>query len=250
MKAKILFIILAVTIILTACTQSTTSNNQQTINLTYTPVTAKQLKEGQPKENWIKEKSIYFEKLNNQIDCTVHLYQEKNTGIVEQGVNCVYAFLEHEGKFYEIGSVSNYSIEDVSINLIDRTFDGVKEIEIIGNMGTSYSEMKVIGYNQETWTALLVMGSPLFADLNDDGIEELTAVSTGSLPSFVNIYRWQDDKFEKVSITEITNNDYANLYNKEGNWIIESGKFENDKLQKFYYKYDNDKLIEINNKNI
>ena len=197
-------------------------------------------------------KPIHFEKLSDQIECKVHLYLEKNNEIVEQSIGCIYAFLEHEGKFYEIGSVSNYSIEDVSINLIDRTFDDVKEIEIIGKMGTSYSEMKVIGYNQENkiWTTLLVMGSPLTADLNGDSIEELTAVSTGSLPSFVDIYRWKKDKFEKVSINEITNNDYTNLYNKEGNWIIESGKFENDKLEKFYYEYDNDKLIEVNNNNI
>ncbi|WP_429086236.1 hypothetical protein [Brassicibacter mesophilus] len=263
MKEKIVIMMLAIIMVLTACSQSDIPNNEnnkkgqwenqseknldKTIDLVFTPVSAEKIKEGYPKKDWTEEKRIHFEKLSGQIEATIHLYVDTNTDMGEQNGRTIYAFLEHEGSLYEIGNVSNYGIEDVHVELVDRTFDGIKEIEIVGGMGSTYLEMKIIGYNENSkqWASLLVMGSPQIVDLDEDGQEEIVGISTGSLPGFVEVYRWDQDHFEKADIADTTDNTYANLYQQEGKWIIESGKWENGKIEdRKFYRYTSGRLIE------
>lgn len=220
--------------------------NKCDVELNFTTVEKEILIENQPDISWILGKSIYFGDFPNQIESTIHLYVENSIKAEE---SAVYGFLEHEGKLYEIGVVSNYGIDSVNVNLIDRTFDQIKEIEIIGKMGAIYIEMKLISYNEtsKNWGNLLTMGSPQIVDLDEDGLEELIAVSTGSIPSFVDIYRWNGNCFEKSSVTDETNNVYAILNIIDNEWVIETGSYvEGETLESTLCRYEKGKLINFN----
>ncbi len=271
MKIK-LILLLILTIVIAGCTNNENSsedlvekNNEitendgesnehesavkKTIDLTFTPVPKLTLKEGFPEEQWIKGKSIYFGDLPNQIESTVHLYIDNNSNSpdLKSDEGTIYGFIEHKNKLYEIGVVGYYGIDNVNIKLADRTFDGIKEIEIVGGMGATYIEMKIIAYNEinKNWESLLTMGSPEIVDLDMDGKEELAAISTGSLPPFVDVYRWNNNHFERVDIAEAAESSYARLYTADGEWFMEAGTYENGETSKFsLYKYKDGKLIE------
>ncbi|MGD9569379.1 MAG: hypothetical protein AB7V48_13890 [Sedimentibacter sp.] len=219
-----------------------------TIDLPFTPVPTTTLKEGLPKEEWIKGKSIYFGNLSNQIESTVHLYIDNTVNPdLRPDEGMIYGFLEHENKFYELGAVSSYRIDDVNVNLEDRTSDGIKEIEIEGGMGATYLELKIISFNEinNEWENLLTMGSPNIVDLDGDGQDELTAGSAGSLPPYLDIYKWNNDHFEKSDVGKATKSNYASLYTIDGTWFIETGVYENSKTsEQKLYKYRAGKLIE------
>lgn len=267
-KAKIKLTILMITILLlfVSCNNdenknkeivqkgNDTSENENTdstkdiIDLTFVPIPKQTLKEGQPKEEWIKGKSIYFGNLLNQTEATIHLYIDNTIDPdLRPGEGVIYGFLEHKNKFYEIGVVSNYVIDDVNINVVDRTSDGIKDIEIEGCMGSTYIEMKIISFDETTqeWENLLTMGSPTIVDLDGDGQAELTAGSAGSIPPYLDIYKWNNDHFEKADVCEATKSDYASLRTIDGIWFIETGLYENSKTSEHkLYKYDAGKLIE------
>lgn len=257
MKFKILILLIFAMIIAASCFQPSVNNIQidkqeqlqnpnnyldiKTINLIFDTVSIEILKEGKPKESWIKGKIINYGDLPQQIESTIHLF------IDEGSEETVYGFLEYEGIMYDLGNVGSYGIEDVNVSLANRTDEVINEIHITYSMGATYKELKVIGYNNEKkeWFNFLTMGNPEIVDLDCDGQDELVAVSTGSLPGFVDIYKWNKDHFEKSSITEATGNTYANLYIQDGKWIIESGKCEEGKeIEPHYYRYENNKLIE------
>ena len=149
----------------------------KTIDLNFIPVPKEILNEGLPKEEWIIEESIYFGDLSNQIESTLHLYVNTISSDLEAGEGAIYGFLEHENKLYELGVISNYGIDDVNVNLKDRTYDGIKEIEIEGWMGATYSELKIVSYNEiiKQWENILTMGTPTIVDLDMDGKEDLIA---------------------------------------------------------------------------
>ena len=217
-------------------------------NLCYMPVSTKLLEEGQPGENLIIGKSMNLDEVPKQIGAAIYLYVEKGLGGMGPNTGAAYGFLAYEGKLYELGEVSNYGLEDVKVEVSDKTFDGIKEVVITGPKGAAYEEMNVISYNVSTkeWTNILTMGSPLVVDLDNDGAEELVAVSTGSLPSFVDIYRWNQDHFEGASVTGAIGSDYAQVNNQNGQWVIESGRIENGKVEMpQYYRYEDGKLTGI-----
>jgi hypothetical protein len=78
-------------------------------------------------------------------------------------------------------------------------------------------------------------------DLNEDGIQELTATSRGSLPTFVEIFRWKGNCFESADVSKHTKMMYSTLYKKNGRWIIESGNAN----EQYYYIYKDGKLNQI-----
>ncbi|WP_313343020.1 hypothetical protein [Sedimentibacter sp.] len=256
MKVKLIF--LTIILMLTACTNNNDDliqndndvieNGDNTvknvIDLDFTPVPKTSLKEGLPKEGWINGKSIYFGDLPNQIESTIHLYIDSNENPeLRPGEGTIYGFLEHDNKIYELGVVSGYGFHDIDVDLADRTFDGIKEINIVGDMGATYIEMKIIAYNEDSneWENLLTMGTPTVADLDRDGQEELIAGSAGSLPPYADIYKWNNDHFEKVEITEATGNLYAYLDIIDGEWIVITGLQDHEPTM---YKYEAGKLTE------
>lgn len=222
-------------------------SSKKTIDLLFTPVPKQALKEAIPNEGWTKAKSIYFGNLENQIESTIHLYSDEGNDDLRPGEGMIYGFIEHCGRFYEIGEISYRGIDNVDVNLADRNYDGIKEIVIVGDMGDTYIEMKIIAYNESSqqWENLLTMGSPEIIDLDSDGHDELIAVSAGSLPPFVDIYKWNNDNFERAGITESTESSLARLYMSKGEWIIEIGIIENGKAtETALYKYMEGKLLQ------
>ena len=227
-----------------------TDSAKDIIELTFTPMPKQTLTEGLPKEEWIRGKSIYFGNLSNQIESTLHLYIDNTVNPdLRPGEGVIYGFLEHNDNFYEIGVVSNYRIDDVKVDLEDRTSDGIKDIEIEGSIGSTYIEVKIVSFNEnkQEWESLLTMGSPTIVDLDMDGREELIAGSAGILPPYIDIYRWNYDHFEKADIVEATKSDYASLTTTDGTWFIETGLYENSSPSEHkLYKYKAGKLIEEN----
>ncbi len=221
---------------------------KKTIDLNFIPVSKEILNEGLPKEEWVIAKSIYFGDLSNQIESTLHLYIDNAVSPdLRPGEGTIYGFLEHENKFFELGVISNYGIDDVNVNLTDRTADDIKEIEIEGLIGATYSELKIVSYNEinHQWENILTMGTPTVIDLDMDGKEELIAGSAGSLPPYIDIYKWNNDHFGKVDIAEATESDYASLSQINGTWLIETGLIKNGKFfGNKIYKYEAGKLIE------
>lgn len=232
----------------TKITEKDNNVEKKTIDLNFIPVPKEILNEGLPKEEWIIAKSIYFSDLSDQIESTLHLYVDNTVSSdLRPSEATIYGFLEHENKLYELGLISNYGIDDVKVNLKDRTFDGIKDIEIEGGMGTTYSELKIISYNEinHRWENILTMGTPTIVDLNMDGKEELIAGSAGSLPPYIDIYTWNNDHFGKADIVEATESDYATISQISGAWLIETGIIEEGKSsENKLYKYEDGKLIE------
>ncbi len=221
---------------------------KKTIDLNFLPVPMETLKEGLPKEGLVIAKSIYFGDLSNQIESTLHLYVDNTVSPdLKPGEGVIYGFLENENKFFELGVISNYGIDDTNVNLTDKTADDIKEIEIEGLMGATYSELKIISYNENNkqWENILTMGTPTIVDLDMDGKEELIAGSSGSLPPYIDIFKWNNEHFEKADIVEATESDYATLSQVNGTWFIETGLIEDGKSSgNKLYKYESGKLIE------
>ena len=130
----------------------------------------------------------------------------------------------------------------MEVSFVDRDSDSINKIEIAGNLGAANRVMKIILYDEENqeWVKLLEIDNPTAADLDNDGSQELASVSMGSVPGFVDIYRWNEDHFEKASVTESAGFFYAGLYSREGKWIIESGQ----QGEPHFYQYMNGRLIE------
>lgn len=218
-------------------------NSKQTIDLVFKPVEIEPLKEVEITDEFKYVDTIELKCFNGSL----HVYVKNDE--TESGE--VYGFIEHNNKFYEVNVISAYGVEDQNINLVDVTKDGRKELQLIGSLGSTYAELKIISYdaNDEQWINLLTMGTPYIVDLDGDGVNEYIGVSTGSMPGFVDIYRWNGEFFVKASVTESTNNIYANLYNnqvtsenksiQDGSWIIETGN--NDKSE--FYRYELGKLV-------
>lgn len=244
----VLLLIISIVILVKNILEKDNSIEKKTIDLTFTPVSKEPLSEGLPNEEWIMAKSIYFDELPDQVETSLYLYVDNSANPdLRPGEGAVYGFLEHKNSFFDLGLISNYGIDRVNVNLADRTADGIKEIEIEGGMGASYSELKIISYNEfnHRWENILTMGTPTIADLDMDGKEELIAVSAGSLPPYIDIYKWNKEHFEKADIVEAAESDYATLLQIKGRWLIETGIIEEGKSsENKLYKYESGKLTE------
>lgn len=220
----------------------TVKKEQNTVKLNFTPVPVVELRAEGPSEEYIAAKSVDLNDLNAQ----VHFYIQQQQAVGEN--NDVYGFIEHKGVLYYLGKVASHGLEKVSVETVDRTGDTKKELQITGDMGASYREIKIIKYDEDKnkWYSLLKLGSPEFSDLDGDGQEEVLAVSTGSIPGYLDIYRFNDGCYEVASVTQNTGNDYAYLYERNGMQLIEAGKIiEGSGKDSFLYKYDQGKLIQL-----
>ena len=111
---------------------------EKSLDLIFAEVARIPLQEAGPDEGWVKAKSVYFENLENQVETTVHLYLDKEGNAdISPDEGTVYGIIDHDNKLFEIGLVGSYGIDKVTINTADRNYDGVKEIEIIGDMGAA-----------------------------------------------------------------------------------------------------------------
>lgn len=220
------------------------------VDLVFSPVALEPLNEGKPALTWERIKTLELDGMSAKLQ----IYLEKGEDSEETNIGHVYGFIEQDNDLYEIGLISAYGFEDVIIEVLDRTNDLKNEVQIIGGVGASYVEMKIISFDEDQgqWVNLLTMGTPYIFDLDGDGEEELVAESSGSIPGYLDIYRWNGEHFVKASVTESTKNFYAYLYNtgsvpennykQDGVWIIETGKpFQEPEI----YRYDKGKLVKI-----
>lgn len=167
-----------------------------------------------------------------------------------KGEEHIRAYLEHNGKLYDVGSVAlENQLEDVSVALTDVTGDGVKELLIQGIKGTTYIELNIVGFNEKSkqWERLLQTGSPAgITDVDRDGILEIFATSRGSNPAYVWIYRWHQNQFYKIDVAATVPGTYASLTSEQN--VIEVGikDAESEKVEKALYKYKEGSLIKLN----
>lgn len=111
----------------------------------------------------------------------------------------------------------------------------------MGGSGATCETAWVIGYKDGKWHCFLDYSNLNINDLDEDGRQELTATSRGSLPTFVEIFKWNGNCFESADVTTCTKMEYSTLYNKNSRWIIESGNAN----EPYYYIYKGSKLKQI-----
>lgn len=213
-----------------------------TVELAFTPEPVEQLKQVVPQKRWKLQKSIELQEVAGKKK--VHLLLYAGTHPDSPADNEITGIVEDSGTFYSLGTVSSYGM-DVEVKTSDRNHDGINEIEIAGQLGAAYKEMKVIGYDpkQHSWVRFLATGTPEEVDLDGDGQDELVAVSAGTIPSYVWIYRWNQDHFEKADVAASTGKTSARL--TEQKTFEVANMAEGTDAQPESYKYRNGKLIKM-----
>jgi hypothetical protein len=279
---KICFLILWLAILLSGCTpgEQPVKNGGEshvdlleqpdmaTIPLEYEMIPVEPLKTGVPAQDWVLSGILEIPAAGTQPEARLHLYLEDPEGLLGLtplvtalqvgGESCafdgdgisgpVHALLEHGGIFYEVGLVGNYGLDLVFMAQNDWTLDGEAEIEIMGALGASYVEMRLIAFDPARggWNQLLMMGSPQRLDLDEDGVPEILAVSAGSLPGYADLYRWRENHFEKASIANATNSHFVDVLKTEDGWRFETGISENGKTTGTrIFKYESDVLVQV-----
>lgn len=217
------------------------------IELEFTPEPVEILPTGKPETVWKEAKSVNM--TGNMGEGQVHVRLYVETGEQENFLQGeVRAILETEAGIFDLGVVSNYGMHGADIRSKDVNGDGRNELVITGGMGAAYGERKIIGYDStnKRWVKLLTMGTPYDSDIDGDGQDDVVAVSGGSLPGYVWIYRWNKDHFEKADVAASTGNNYAFVDRLDRTVWIESGKWVADKpSEPHYYQYRDGKLAEI-----
>ncbi|WP_034327786.1 DUF3221 domain-containing protein [Alkaliphilus transvaalensis] len=202
-------------------------NIEQKVTLDFSPIKPEILKPGKPEDSWLLEGLIDFSWQYDDRILEVYLYrrdfEEDPLG------HEIFAFLQDENDMYEIGLVANYGIRSLGIELDDVTHNGNKEIILEGSLGATYVETKIIGQDHEgNWVLWLSGGSYNHIDLDGNGQMEWVATSSGSLPPYVVIYRWNGESFEWADVSAAVGGNYANLIQKNNEWILESGMWKLD----------------------
>ncbi len=184
----------------TQLTPLVTETSGKTVMLEFTPEPVEVLERGQPEQGWEKVKSIEVKDVAGRGKVMIHLYMKPG----ERPDSEVRALLEDGNILYNLGTAGSYGLNDLSVEAKDMNNDKIKELVVAGSMGAAYGEMKIIGYDpaQKGWVKLLAMGTPNNVDLDGDGKEDLVAVSGGSLPGYVWIYRWSKDHLELAGVPD------------------------------------------------
>ncbi|MBO8168876.1 MAG: VCBS repeat-containing protein [Thermoanaerobacteraceae bacterium] len=218
-----------------------------TIELEFTPEPVEELPTGKPETGWKEAESVNLTEKIGEGQVHVRLYVEAgNSDTFLQGE--VRAILETDAGTFDLGVVSYYGLHSTDIRYRDVNGDGRNELVITGGMGAAYGERKIIGYDpaKKRWVKLLTMGTPYDADIDGDGRDDVVAVSGGSLPGYVWIYRWNKDHFEKADVAASTGNTYAYVNRLDGKVWIEAGKWIAGKpSEPHYFQYRDGKLVEI-----
>lgn len=198
------------------------------------------LKEAAPGKGWEVLKSSDLEFAGGK-KLTV-----KCCGQVAVDAREIRAFLEYGGKSFEIGTISNYGMDQVYIQMIELTGDSTEELTITGDMGSTISVTKILGYDARGcfWTQLLDADNTIMTDLDTDGTMEVTSCSKGSLPSYLWIYKWNGKAYSMLDAAAATGNEYALLKELDSGCCIEAGEVrQGEKPDYHYYFYRDGKLI-------
>jgi len=195
-----------------------------------------------PENGWQEIKSVALDNVNSS-NIIVRLF-----GKSAENNNEIRAYIDQEGKLYSLGTVSNYGVEKVHIFQYDVTKDQAYELMVTGDVGASASVTKIIHYDSQTntWIQLLETGYTQFIDIDHIPGSEIISTSTGSIPSFVLIYRWNGTAFEKLDVSAETGSDYAYMQERYPMYWFVTGKITNGKIteEQKYYTYTDGKLVE------
>lgn len=213
----------------------------RSVPLTFAAVEREMLPAARPEERLQLGRSLHYAALPGQRSMSLHLYVEPGATDPHQSGE-VRAYIKEGERWFHVGVVSAYGLDDIEVRTGDRTGDGMRELHITGGLGAAYRELKLVGYDAEAdlWQKELVMGTPQIVDLDEDGVEELIAVSAGSIPSYLTVYRWNGTIFEQANVGEQLGSEQAFLeYRRVGDqyhWVIKTDQGE--------YRYDNGMLVE------
>jgi len=195
-----------------------------------------------PESEWQEIKSVALDNVNGS-NIIVRLF-----GKSTENNNEIKAYIDHEGNLYSLGIVSNYGVEKVSIFQFDVTNDQAYELMVTGEVGASAAVTKILRYDSQTntWVQLLETGHTQYVELDHIPGREIVSASTGSIPSFVWIYRWNDTAFEKLDVSAETGSDYAYMQERYPIYWFVTGEFINGKSteEQKYYAYTDGKLVE------
>ncbi|WP_126428504.1 FG-GAP repeat domain-containing protein [Brevibacillus marinus] len=217
------------------------SEQPEPIDLPFEPVAVESLTATDAPSELVKVKSFGLQRISGAKDVFVHLYvdplfQHKP----EQGE--VIAYLQDGAAQYNLGLVSDYGVAQTSVQAVDLTGDGRAEIELFGPLGSHYEELQVLGFDEgrKEWLRYLKTGSPLKKDLDGDGRAELLAVSKGTVPSYLWIYRWQNGQFAMADPGKVLASESVRLVEDESGPLIEAASKNSARL----YRYQQGRLLE------
>lgn len=189
----------------------------------------------------IKVKSFGLKRISGVKDVSVHLYVDPQfREQPEQGE--VIAYLQDGAGLYNLGLVSDYGVAQTNVQAVDLTGDGRAEIELFGPLGSHYERLQVLGFDEgrEEWLRYLETGSPLKKDLDGDGRAELLAVSKGTVPSYLWIYRWQNGQFAMADLGKALASESVRLVEDTSGPLIEAASKDSTRL----YRYRQGHLLE------
>lgn len=217
------------------------ANEPQPIPLPFEPVAVERLTTTDEPVELVKVKSFGLQRISGVKDVLVHLYVDPQfRERPEQGE--VIAYLQDGADLYNLGLVSDYGVAPVSVQAVDWSGDGRAEMELFGPLGSHYEQIQVLGFDaeQKEWLRYLTTGSPLKTDLDGDGREELLAVSKGTVPSYLWIYRWQNGQFAMADPGKVLASESVRLVEDASGPLIEAAGKDNTRL----YRYQQGELLE------
>ncbi len=149
--------------------------------------------------------------------------------------------LQDKFGFYDMEMVFEGEPERLTVLADDVNNDGASELILIADKGITYKDTKVYTYDGENWKCILATVNLIKLDLDNDNNMDLITTSMGSLPQYICIYKWENDKFFKSDIVEDVGAQYATLNSFESKTVIELGI----DTSPVYYTYSKGNLYKI-----
>ncbi|UFJ39743.1 hypothetical protein LOK74_17030 [Brevibacillus humidisoli] len=216
-------------------------NEPNRVPLSFVPVPPEDISVTDAPVELVKVKSFGLQRISGKKNVFVHLYVDPQfQNKPEQGE--VIAYLQDGADLYNLGIVTDYGIAQASVQAADLNGDGRSEIELSGHLGSHYEEIRVFGFDSEQgkWLRYLQTGSPLKKDLDGDGRAELLAVSQGTIPSYLWIFRWENGQFSQADVATAVDGEYARLIDGEPQPLIDTGSADDSRL----FRYQQGDLVE------
>lgn len=207
--------------------------NPRIIELAFTPVHSYQIPQVPDDPFWEMRDSHVLSSVSGQREVAVEINRGEETQ--------VFVILREGEKCYDTTLYLEGGPDQVLAETRDVNKDGLQELIVLVDMNTTFKMYYIYAFEGENCVCLLATDNLVFADLDNDGNDELLSVSLGAAPQKVWIYRWGENGFEKADVIENTVNTYADLLQHNGRYYIETG----NESEKGYYKYEDGILTEV-----